>query len=89
MHTLFCQTIIQEVFFPALSFVTIIHFSEWAMPIIYIEGIKPPCKPLSCCTLGFIRGKGDTALNNTRLWLSLWIHQLSNSNPNYLHFRIC
>jgi hypothetical protein len=28
MHTLFCQTIIQEVFFPALSFVTIIHFSE-------------------------------------------------------------
>ncbi len=56
------------------------------MPIIYIKGIEPPCKPSSCCTLGFIRGKGDTALNNTCLWLSLWIHQLSNPNSNYLNF---
>ncbi len=50
------------------------NFSFFLMSHIYIEGIEPPCKPLSCCTLGFIRGKGDTALNNTRLWLSLWIH---------------
>ncbi len=28
---------------------------------------------LSCCTLGFTRGKGDIALNNSRLQLSLWI----------------
>ncbi len=81
----FYQPTIQEIFFPALSFVTIFQF------------LNEPCQLFTCisketlpgCTLGFIRGKGDMALNNCCLWLSLWIHQLSNTNSNYLNFRIC
>ncbi len=37
------------------------------MPIIYIEGIKTT---LFGCILGFIGGKVDTALNNTRFMTS-------------------
>ncbi len=39
------------------------------MPIIHIEGIKPPCKPYPVVPL-VIRGKGDTARNNTRFMTS-------------------
>jgi hypothetical protein len=40
------------------------------MPIIYIEGVKTTLLTLFGCTLGFIGGKGDTALNNTRFMTS-------------------
>jgi hypothetical protein len=32
---------------------------------------------------------GEREINITCLWLSLWIHQLSNPNSIYLNFRIC
>ncbi len=51
MHALFCRTIIPEIYFLALSFVKIFHFSLWAMAIIYIEGNKPPCKPYRVVSL--------------------------------------
>jgi hypothetical protein len=40
------------------------------MPIIYIEGIKTTLLTLFGCILGFIGGKVDTALNNTRFMTS-------------------
>jgi hypothetical protein len=40
------------------------------MPIIYIEGIKTTLLFLFGCILGFIGGKVDSALNNTRFMTS-------------------
>jgi len=40
------------------------------MPIIYIEGIKTTLLTLFGCILGFIGGKVDSALNNTRFMTS-------------------
>ncbi len=40
------------------------------MPIIYIEGIKTTLLTQFGCFLGFIGGKVDTALNNTRFMTS-------------------
>ncbi len=40
------------------------------MPIIYIEGNKTTLLTLVGCILGFIGGKVDTALNNTRFMTS-------------------
>ncbi len=40
------------------------------MPIIYIEGIKTTLLTLFSCIIGFIVGKVDSALNNTRFMTS-------------------
>jgi hypothetical protein len=40
------------------------------MPIIYIEGIETTLLTLYGCILGFIGGKVDSALNNTRFMTS-------------------
>jgi hypothetical protein len=40
------------------------------MPIIYVEGIKTTMLTLFGCILGFIGGKVDSALNNTRFMTS-------------------
>jgi hypothetical protein len=40
------------------------------MRIIYIEGIKTTLLTLFGCILGFIGGKVDSALNNTRFMTS-------------------
>ncbi len=40
------------------------------MPIIYIKGIKTTLLNLFGCILGFIGGKVDSALNNTRFMTS-------------------
>jgi hypothetical protein len=40
------------------------------MPVIYIEGIKTTLLTLFGCILGFIGGKVDSALNNTRFMTS-------------------
>jgi hypothetical protein len=40
------------------------------MPIIYVDGIKTTLLTLFGCILGFIGGKVDSALNNTRFMTS-------------------
>jgi hypothetical protein len=40
------------------------------MPIIYVEGIKTSLLTLIGCILGFMGGKVDTVLNNTRFMTS-------------------
>ncbi len=54
----FCRTIIWEILFPALSIVPFLLF-WWPMPIIYFEGIKPPCNPVELQSLVLWGGKGD------------------------------
>ncbi len=39
------------------------------MPVIYIEGIKPPCKPYSAVSLVLLGEREKLRLTTTVLWL--------------------
>ncbi len=65
----FCKSSIQNLFSRFFLF-TIFHSSLMNMPIIYIEEIETTLLTLFGRILGFIGGKVDSALNNTRFMTS-------------------
>ncbi len=67
MHPLFSASHQSKIFSPAFSTVIIFHSSLMNMPIIYIEENETTLLTLF---LGFIGGKVDSALNNTRFMTS-------------------